>query len=161
MHNSMESGEAVAWMLLIYLLLIALVVAVHVLIGLAAYNDAKAKMNDSPAMWGWLVGIFGLIPGIIYLVTRNNNSKRMVFCPNCGWANPGDVPACMRCRAPNPYLQQFVHPDADRLMHKAKVQMIWGLILYGLAIVVPVLLAVIVSFSVYRVSGGTVTGGPF
>lgn len=121
--------------ILFYLLLIAGSITCQILLGLATYNDAKARMNDNPVMWGWLVGIFGLIPGIIYLATRNNSSNRMIVCPNCGWANPGSAPNCARCGAPNQFMNQFLNPQAGELAHKAKLQLIWGLVILGVSII--------------------------
>ena len=40
------------------------------------------KWNDNATMWGVLVGILGLIPGIIYLCVRNEPLKRIYVCHN-------------------------------------------------------------------------------
>ena len=64
-------------------------VAAQVLLGLATYNDAKARGNNDPVMWGLLVGFLGWIPGIVYLCLRNNNANRLMTCRSAdlctGW----------------------------------------------------------------------------
>lgn len=62
-------------------------VAAQVLLGLATYNDAKARGNNDPVMWGLLVGFLGWIPGIVYLCLRNNNANRLMTCPQCGFVH--------------------------------------------------------------------------
>ena len=44
----------------VMIILVCLVgVAAQVLLGLATYNDAKARGNNDPVMWGLLVGFLG------------------------------------------------------------------------------------------------------
>ena len=50
-------------------------VAAQVLLGLATYNDAKARGNNDPVMWGLLVGFLGWIPGIRFR-THSRSSRR-------------------------------------------------------------------------------------
>ena len=118
------------------IIFIILDVTAAVLLGLATYNDAKSRLNDSPALWGVLVGVLGFIPGIIYLCMRNNALNRLTACPNCGWATPLGQPACLRCGAPNPYLQGSMTPQQQQqLRHKAAVMLIWAIVLFVLAFI--------------------------
>ena len=120
-------------------LMLAVSVGAQVCLGLAAFNDAKAEMVDNPAMWGCLVGFLGLIPGIIYLVTRNNARNKLMPCPNCGWLNPMYMPVCTRCNAPSPYAGNAFAPQTMALERKAKMLLIWGIVLYVSAIVISII----------------------
>ena len=85
-------------------------VAAQVLLGLATYNDAKARGNNDPVMWGLLVGFLGWIPGIVYLCLRNNNANRLMTCPQCGFVHRVAEPFCPQCRVQNPYSAPFQNP---------------------------------------------------
>ena len=82
----------------VMIILVCLVgVAAQVLLGLATYNDAKARGNNDPVMWGLLVGFLGWIPGIVYLCLRNNNANRLMTCPQCGFVHRVAEPFCPQC----------------------------------------------------------------
>lgn len=121
-------GEWVALTFGLMFLYFACIVVGQVLLGLATYNDAKARRNDSPAMWGLLVGFLGLIPGIIYLCLRNEGSRRMIPCVKCGWYIQMNMPGCPRCGAPNPYAAPMDSPELIALKSKAKKQLIAAII---------------------------------
>ena len=101
-------------------------VAAQVLLGLATYNDAKARGNNDPVMWGLLVGILGWIPGIVYLCLRNNNANRLMTCPQCGFVHRVAEPFCPQCRVQNPYSAPFQNPLAHQQAHRAKLLLIWA-----------------------------------
>lgn len=110
-------------------------IAAQVLLGLAAYNDAKARGNSDPVMWGLLVGILGWIPGIVYLCVRNNSANRLMTCPQCGCAHRVAEAFCPQCRVPNPYSVPFQNPLAPQQAHRAKLMLIWGLVAYAAVII--------------------------
>ena len=60
----MNIWTMVSGLIALYILVFLAAVAGSVLFGCAVYNDAKSKWNDNATMWGVLVGILGLIPGI-------------------------------------------------------------------------------------------------
>ena len=96
-------------------------VAAQVLLGLATYNDAKARGNNDPVMWGLLVGFLGWIPGIVYLCLRNNNANRLMTCPQCGFVHRVAEPFCPQCRVQNPYSAPFQNPLTQQQAHRAKL----------------------------------------
>ena len=84
--------NALMGFIVVIILVSLLGIAAQVLLGLATYNDAKARGNSDPAMWGLLVGILGWIPGIVYLCVRNHRANRLMACPQCGGALLSAVP---------------------------------------------------------------------
>lgn len=112
-------------------------VAERVLLGLAAYNDARSKSNPDAVMWGLLVGFLGLIPGIIYLCIRNT-VRNYTICPNCGCSHLASDFNCPRCSAPNPYCGQNLNPLAARQAHQAKVQFTIAMVLVGVIVIASV-----------------------
>lgn len=131
----MSSTYGVLFILSLLFFIVA-IIAARVLFGLAVYNDAIVKGNENPMLWALLVGFLGWIPGIIYLCTRNSARTRIVACPNCGWGNYLSAPVCGRCGAPNPYAQSLIRPDGAVRTQHAKIELIWGIILYVVAITV-------------------------
>lgn len=126
---------AVSGILIGALVFLACYIGGAVLLGLATYNDAKSRLNESPAMWGVLVGLLGCIPGIIYLCTRNNALNRLIACPSCGWGMTLGSPACPRCGVQNSYAQHLYDPQTKGLRHKATVMLVWGLVLIVVGII--------------------------
>ena len=116
-------------------------VAAQVLLGLATYNDAKARGNNDPVMWGLLVGFLGWIPGIVYLCLRNNNANRLMTCPQCGFVHRVAEPFCPQCRVQNPYSAPFQNPLTQQQAHRAKMLLIWAVVAYA-AVIVLTLVAV-------------------
>ena len=125
----MNVWTMISGLIALYILVFLAAVAGSVLFGCAVYNDAKSKWNDNATMWGVLVGILGLIPGIIYLCVRNEPLKRIYVCHNCGWGNPLSARQCRRCGAGLYYPTE----ETARLQKKAKAFLIIGLVLWGLA----------------------------
>ena len=95
--------------IVVIILVCLLGIAAQVLLGLATYNDAKARGNNDPAMWGLLVGILGWIPGIVYLCLRNHRANRLMACPQCGFAHRVAEPSA-RSAVQNPYSAPFQNP---------------------------------------------------
>ena len=121
--------NALMGFIVVIILVSLLGIAAQVLLGLATYNDAKARGNSDPAMWGLLVGILGWIPGIVYLCVRNKPLERIYACYSCGWGNPLSARQCRRCGAGLYYPTE----ETARLQKKAKAFLIIGLVLWGLA----------------------------
>ena len=119
--------NALMGFIVVIILVSLLGIAAQVLLGLATYNDAKARGNSDPAMWGLLVGILGWIPGIVYL---------------CGFAHRVAEPFCPQCHVQNPYSAPFQNPLAAQQAHRAKLLLIWGIVAY----VAVILLAIISVF---------------
>ena len=109
-------------------------VAAQVLLGLATYNDAKARGNNDPVMWGLLVGFLGWIPGIVYLCLRNNNANRLMTCPQCGFVHRVAEPFCPQCRVQNPYSAPFQNPHTQQQAPPAKQRLIWAVVAYAAGI---------------------------
>ena len=65
----------VSLVLIAYLLLLITSVASQVLFACAAYQDAKSFNNKDATLWAVLIGLFGWIPGIIYLCIRKMQPK--------------------------------------------------------------------------------------
>lgn len=84
-------GIMALYMLLIYI--------GQIFLGLAVYNDAKARNIDMAVMWGVLTGFIGLIPAIIYMVIRSGN-KNSLKCPRCSAQIFNGMPACPVCQLP-------------------------------------------------------------
>lgn len=80
--------NALMGFIVVIILVSLLGIAAQVLLGLATYNDAKARGNSDPAMWGLLVGILGWIPGIVYLCVRNHRANRLMACLPTVWIRP-------------------------------------------------------------------------
>ena len=83
--------NALMGFIVVIILVSLLGIAAQVLLGLATYNDAKARGNSDPAMWGLLVGILGWIPGIVYLCVRNHRANRLMawYSDTPGGQTPG------------------------------------------------------------------------
>ena len=113
-------------------------IAAQVLLGLATYNDAMARGNSDPVMWGVLVGILGWIPGIVYLCVRNNSANRLMVCPQCGFAHRIAEPFCPQCRIQNSYSMPFQNPLAPQQAHRAKLLLIWAIVAYAVVVVVTI-----------------------
>lgn len=125
----------------VFIVVVSLIgIAAQVLLGLATYNDAKARGNSDPVMWGLLVGILGWIPGIVYLCVRNNPANRPLNCPQCGFVHRMADPCCPQCQAQNPYSAPFQNPLAPQWAHRAKLLLIWAIVAYAATILVTIIL---------------------
>ncbi len=111
-----------------------------VFLALAVYNDAKAKANNEPILWAILVGIFGLIPGIIYLCIRNSEFNKRIFCPHCGFAHPISLKNCPQCGIYNNYSEPFDNYLTAEYKKKAKVFLIISLILIGVCFIFAIIM---------------------
>lgn len=139
----MESNEVIS-IVALYLLVIVASIAAHVLFAVAAYNDARSKMNQNALMWGLLIGFLGAIPGIIYLCVRNNPLREFVTCMKCGATYHGAYTNCPRCGEPNSFNIQYLNPFAEQQKHRAKVLCITAAVLIGLAVLSGVIMVVLV-----------------
>lgn len=139
----MESNGIIAIMAL-YLLIIAASIAVHVLFAVAAYNDARSKMNQNALMWALLIGFLGAIPGIIYLCVRNNPVQEFVTCMKCGATYHGAYMNCPRCGEPNSFNLQYLNPFAEQQRNRARVLCIVAAILIGLVVLSGIIMVVLV-----------------
>lgn len=106
----------------------------HVLFAVAAYYDAKAKLNQNALMWGLLIGFLGLIPGIVYLCVRNNPAQEFVRCAKCGATYHGAYMNCPGCGEPNFMNVQYLNPFVEQQKHRAKVLCIIASVLLGLTV---------------------------
>lgn len=125
-----SAGVSIVFLILIFSLLF---LAARILLGLAAYSDARSKGNADALMWGLLIGFLGLIPGVIYLCIRNSAYSSTV-CLKCGFSFPAGAPSCPRCGEPNPYFARYSNPAAEHQARQAKTLFIVGLILMGVGI---------------------------
>lgn len=124
----------------------------RILVALAVYFDARSKSNRDAVMWALLVGFLGLIPGIIYLCIRNT-VRNYTVCGNCGISHLVTDQTCPQCGAPNPYSSQYVNPLADQQAHQAKVLLIIGLVILGVAIIAMVITLVNFLSTVISIAG--------
>ena len=131
-----------------------LYIAARVLLGFATFNDARSKSNPDAVMWGVLTGVFGLIPGIIYLCLRSSN-RNYVICQNCGCRHYFADLNCPQCGTPS-QPQQNLNPLAAEQAHKAKVQLTISIVLYGIAIIAMIIGIFAVIASAFYFSGGTI-----
>lgn len=106
----------------------------NIFLGLSIYNDAKARGNDNPGMWGVLAGIFTWIPAIIYLCVRNNAKNRLIACATCGFFMTAATPGCPNCGQKNPHAVCFDVPEMSIYRKKAKKFLIAFICLYGVSI---------------------------
>lgn len=134
-----ELGTATVWFVGAILFLSLLGLAVQILLATAVYNDAKAKGNTEPVMWAVLTGIFGLIPGIIYLCVRNNNRNRLIICPNCGFTHRIAELNCPQCGIANPFSQQFSNPLSEIQQKRANKLLIAAIIVFVVSIVLSII----------------------
>lgn len=116
-----------------------LYVVFRILIALAVYNDAMVKANSNSVMWAVLVGIFGLIPEIIYLCTRNSNFNRLIICSKCGFTHRISEFNCPQCGVENPFSQQFATPLTEIQRRKAKQLLIASIIVWVVSIILSII----------------------
>jgi ribosomal protein L37E len=130
----METGLAELLVAIIFLFFCFVPIAARILFGVAAYNDARSKLNQNALMWGLLIGFLGLIPGIIYLCVRNNPTNEFVHCMRCGAGYHVAYTNCPRCGEPNSFHIQYLNPFAEQQRHRAKVLCIVAAVLAGLSV---------------------------
>ena len=73
-----------------------------IFLGLAVYNDAKARNIRMAFLWGIITGIpvlFNIILAIVYLVIRSSN-KNAIKCPRCFAQIFNGFSACPGCLLP-------------------------------------------------------------
>jgi low affinity Fe/Cu permease len=133
--------------MLIMLFLFIVFIAQRVLFALAAYHDAQAQGNPNSLLWGLAVGLFGLIPGIIYLCVRGTGS-RMARCVNCGYQHDVTDFYCPKCGQKNTDQMQ-ANPYGPLLAARAKKELYAGLavIAAGLLMVIFVWTLCLIEFS--------------
>lgn len=127
-------GLFVAWILAAVFVFLLFLLAVHILLGLAAYHDAQAKGNRDALLWGLLIGFLGLVPGIVYLCVRNS-ARPLVCCPGCGlWHRPEEA-FCPRCGRPADAAPPQANPYAAVLEQKARRELVAAAVCFGVGIV--------------------------
>ncbi len=122
--------------------------AERVLLGVAAYNDARSKSNQDAVMWGLLIGFLGLIPGIIYLCIRNKAHVYTV-CTNCGFGHPVTDANCPKCGAPNQLAAQYANPFAAAQAHRAKILFIIAMILLAFILIVAIVIGIQIASAMF------------
>lgn len=70
----------------------------RILLGVAVYNDVKARRLEGRMLWGVTCGMFGLIPGIVYLFIRRKRARKE--CQNCHTRIHSLYACCPVCGAP-------------------------------------------------------------
>lgn len=112
---------------------------VRVLFAMAAYYDACSKMNPNAVMWGILIGVFGLIPGVIYLCIRNNTARGPVNCPKCGLLYHSDYHNCPQCGEVNPVSNRYLNPFALQQQNRAKKLCVAAGVIIGASVFIAIL----------------------
>ena len=143
MYSYASSGFAIV--IIFYVLIFLFSIAAQVLLACAAYQDAKSLNNKDATMWAVLIGLLGLIPGIIYLCIRKNNSNSVSsvqqICIGCRSPIAAGTNICPYCGAQqppmNPYLAAGLRsPEECALCHaRAKKLLIAGIICFALSII--------------------------
>lgn len=146
-------GPATIWFVVAMLIFSLLYIAYRILLGIATYNDANSKGNTESAMWGVLVGVFGWIPGIIYLCIRNSNCNRLIICQNCGYTHRIAEPNCPQCNVVNPFSQQFTNPLTQIQKRRAKKMLIAAIIVAVVAIILLTCSILCFVFSIVNTTG--------
>ena len=146
-----ELKDFVILLIVACLVLGALGIVQQVMFGLAAYNDAKARGNNEPLMWGLLVGILGLIPGIVYLCLGNSAANRMIYCQKCGFVHKISLPGCPRCGVPNPYSIPFNNPMTPEFARRAKRDLIIAIILFAVVCILCVIFFVMMFSMIWEI----------
>ena len=149
----MNVWTMISGLIALYILVFLAAVAGSVLFGCAVYYDAKSKWNDNATMWGVLVGILGLIPGIIYLCVRNEPLKRIYVCHNCGWGNPLSAQQCGHCGA------GLYYPTEETLQRqkKAKTLLIWGIVMWVVMILAFISIFIVMFTMIPAIAEGNIT----
>lgn len=130
------------------MLLGLMILAQRVLFALAAYHDAQAQENPDAAVWGIVVGLFGLIPGIVYLCVRNSG-RRLTRCAHCGYPHDASDYCCPKCGEKNPDAGA-ANPFAAQLRVRAKKELIAGAVVLAAAVVFSVLFVLFFGLAVLR-----------
>lgn len=127
------------FIVLVFWLFILASFATRILFAIAAYNDACSKMNPNAVMWGILIGVFGLIPGVIYLCIRNNTARGPVNCPKCGLLYHSGYQNCPQCGEPNPFNYMQMNPFALQQKQRAKKLCVAAAVIIGASVFIFVL----------------------
>lgn len=144
------------WICAVVLVFLLFLIAVHVLLGMAAYHDALARGSREAGLWGLLIGFLGLVPGIVYLCVRGS-MRPQVCCPNCGmWHRPEEA-FCPGCGRPAGGAPPQANPYAAMLEQKARRELIAGAVCFGVGLVLLVCAVLILVFR-FAPYGFTVSG---
>ena len=65
-------------------LLLLLFFAERILFAVTAYQDAKIGCPKQVPLWTTLIGVFGLVPGVVYLILRKKVYVQKMACTDCG-----------------------------------------------------------------------------
>lgn len=119
--------------LLCMLLMMLCMVLLQVFLGLFVYHDAKSKYNPNAVVYGVLCGLFGLIPLIIYLVIRSQNTGA-VECPQCRTQVFRYQPQCPVCGFPIATLQYRPAPQTERYRSRSRIFLILTIVSLALMV---------------------------
>lgn len=147
-----EAATAAVWFGAAMIFFSLLCIAVQILLAFAVYNDAQAKGNTEPVMWAVLTGIFGLIPGIIYLCVRNTNRNRLIICQNCGFTHRISDFNCPQCGIANPFSQPFNTPLSAIQQKRANKLLIAAIIVFAVSVIICIISIVWFATSVINVA---------
>lgn len=139
----MSNSVFLILMLFLQVILPLVGLASRILFACAAYQDAKANGNRDATMWGVLIGILGLIPGIVYLCIRKKQNSAPIqqicvacraplvqgtsVCPYCGAAQPNVTPWMFGVLSPEE--QEYRARLAKRLLIAACICLAVGVLL--------------------------------
>ena len=113
-------------------------ISTRVLFALAAYHDALSKGNPDALMWGLLIGLLGLIPGIVYLCVRNSVRPK-VRCRNCGIVYDAWYQFCPACGEKSNSSVPTFGPYEEACWQKAKRELIAAIVFTGAEVLLPIL----------------------
>ena len=123
MYSYASSGFAIV--IIFYVLIFLFSIAAQVLLACAAYQDAKSLNNKDATMWAVLIGLLGLIPGIIYLCIRKNNSNSVSsvqqICIGCRAPIAAGTNICPYCGAQQPPMNPYLAAGDGRAENEFRV----------------------------------------
>lgn len=126
-----------------FFVMLLLWISTRVLFALAAYHDALSKGNPDATMWGLLIGLLGMIPGIVYLCIRNS-VKPKVRCRNCGLLYDAWYQFCPVCGERSNSPVSTYGPYEEVCWQKAKRELTAAIVSLGIGAFLPILWGVLV-----------------
>lgn len=106
----------------------------QIFLGISVLHNARAHGNLNPGMWCALTIIFGWIPAVIYLATRNSAQNRLMVCPQCQTAHPVGMVNCPQCGVHNVYSDPYHSPYTQKEAASSKHFMIAWIVLTAVGI---------------------------
>ena len=127
------------------LLLSAVGVLSSVFLGLCVYNDALSNSRDDAVMWGLLCGFLGVIPSIIYLVIRKNNTA-VTPCPGCGYPSVSQMFNCPNCGVQKP-IWPPVNEFTESKSRKSKNFLIATIVMWAVSFIIGIVFGIVFTVS--------------